>query len=69
MSKTKKIVALILSFVLVICATVFVTLAYLSDKTQVAKNTFTLGKVDIILDEAVVDEKGEIGRASCRERV
>ena len=59
MSKTKKIVALILSFVLVICATVFVTLAYLSDKTQVAKNTFTLGKVDIILDEAVVDEKGE----------
>ena len=58
MNKTKKIIALVMSFVLVICATVFVTLAYLSDKTQVAKNTFTLGKVDIILDEAVVDATG-----------
>ena len=59
MNKTKKAIALVLAFALVICATVFVTLAYLSDRTEVAKNTFTLGKVDIILDEAVVDTDGK----------
>ena len=59
MNKMKKVLALTLAFAVVICATVFATLAYLSDKTQVAKNTFTLGKVDIKLDEAVVDETGK----------
>lgn len=59
MNKMKKVLALTLAFAVVICATVFATLAYLSDKTQVAKNTFTLGKVEIKLDEAVVDETGK----------
>ena len=34
------------------------TMAYLTDKTQVVENTFTVGKVGISLDEAVVNEYG-----------
>ena len=58
MTKTKKIIALVLAFVLVISITVVATVAFLTDKTTVAKNTFTLGKVDIVLTEYVVDETG-----------
>lgn len=53
----KKTLALILAFVLVIGATVAGTMAYLTDYDNVT-NTFTVGNVDIILDEADVDEMG-----------
>lgn len=52
------------AFTLVACAIILVigsvagTLAYLSDQTETVKNTFTVGKVKITLDEAKVDSDG-----------
>ncbi len=40
-----------LAVVLVLCVAVGGTLAWLFDKTETITNTFTLGKVDIVLDE------------------
>lgn len=59
MKKFKKALVMVLAFALVICLTVAATVAYLTDKTAVAKNTFTMGKVDIVLSEYVVDETGK----------
>lgn len=57
--KTKtKALALALCAVLLVVTTVFVTMAYLTSEDSV-KNTFTVGKVTITLDEAKVDEYGE----------
>lgn len=53
----KKTLALLLAFVLVIGATMAGTIAYLQDKDSV-KNTFTVGNVDITLDEAAVNPDG-----------
>ena len=50
----KKTLTLVLAFVLVIAMTVAGTLAYLTDK-DVAKNTFTVGNVDIVLEEPTVE--------------
>ena len=56
--KTKtKALLLSLCAVLLVAATVFTTVAYLTSKDDV-KNTFTIGKVNIKLDEAKVDETG-----------
>lgn len=58
--KTKtKALALALCAVLLVVSTVFVTMAYLTSKTDVVTNTFTVGKVTITLDEAKVDEYGK----------
>ena len=71
MKKAKKIVALLLCAVLLVCASVAGTLAYLTQQTETVTNTFTVGKVslgtdadgdDLIdngLDEAKVNEYGE----------
>lgn len=53
----KKIVALSLVVALVAIAIVGASLAYFTDKDE-AMNTFTVGKVDIKLDEAKVDVYG-----------
>ena len=58
MKKTKKIVALVLAAVMLVCTTVAATVAYLQSKTEVVTNTFTVGKVVITLDEAKVTEYG-----------
>ena len=55
----KKALAAILAVALIACVAVGATLAYLQDKTEVATNVFTLGKVDIKLDEAVIDDDGQ----------
>lgn len=55
----KRTFALILALVLVFGAAVGGTIAYLTDKTDEVKNTFTVGKVDIDLDEAKVTQMGE----------
>lgn len=52
-TKTKAL-ALALCAVLLVVTTVFVTMAFLTSKDSV-KNTFTVGKVTITLDEADVD--------------
>ena len=57
--KKKKALAAIVAVALICCVAIGATLAYLQDTTNVAKNTFTLGKVDIFLDEAVVDKDGK----------
>ena len=56
MKKTKKIVALVLAAVMLVCTTVAATVAYLTSTTEIATNTFTVGNVKIILNEADEDE-------------
>lgn len=56
--KKSKTIVLALCAVLLAAATVFGTVAYLTDSSSVV-NTFTVGKVNLKLDEAVVDTDGE----------
>ena len=58
MKKTKKIVALFLAAVMLVCTTVAATVAYLTANTEVVNNTFTVGSVVIDLDELPVDPYG-----------
>lgn len=60
MNKFKKALALICCAVLLVCISVGATLAYLTSKTEVVQNTFTVGDVNIKLDEAPVDEYGKV---------
>ena len=60
-TKTKALV-LALCAVLLVVSTVFVTMAFLTSTTEVVKNTFTVGDVNITLDEAIVDEYGNPGK-------
>lgn len=55
--KNKKLITII-SVTLLLVVAVAGTLAWLTDRDSVA-NTFTVGNVDITLDEAAVDENGE----------
>jgi len=55
----KKTIALVLAMFLLIGGTLGVTLAYLQDTTQVVTNTFTVGDIDIKLDETQVGEDGK----------
>lgn len=59
MKKTSKALLLGLCAVLLVAASILGTMAYLTDNAKV-ENSFTLGKVEITLTEAKVDEK-----ASC----
>lgn len=52
-----KAILAVLSLCLVVFSTVMVTVAYLSDSASVV-NTFTVGQVEIDLDETLVDEDG-----------
>lgn len=54
----KKLCVMVLCGVMLISAAVMGTIAYLTDSSEVV-NTFTVGEVDIKLDEAIVDENGE----------
>lgn len=58
MKKTKQIIALLLCLVMVVAGSVFATVAYLTAKDTV-QNTFTVGKIEIALDEAQVGEDGK----------
>ena len=55
MKKTKKIVALALAAVLLVCTSVAATVAYLQSTDSVT-NTFTVGNVLIVLDEEDTDD-------------
>lgn len=57
MKKTSKALLLGLCALLLVGASVLGTMAYLTSTTSVT-NTFTVGKVEIDLDEAKVDENG-----------
>jgi len=57
MKNVKKALLVVLCVVLLVVSSVFGTLAYLTDKEAVV-NTFTVGQIDIYLDEGKVDEAG-----------
>ena len=59
MKRTKRIITLAMATILLIGATVAVTVAFLQSTTEVVQNTFTVGKVGITLDEALVTEYGK----------
>lgn len=58
MKKFRKVLALTLCAAALVGASVMGTMAYLTDNDEVT-NTFTVGNVDITLDEAKVDEYGK----------
>lgn len=58
MKSMKKALLLVLCAALLVSATVFGTLAYLTDSEAVT-NTFTIGKIKLTLDEAPVDPNGD----------
>ncbi len=60
MKTRTKALLLALSAVLLVVSTVFATLAFLTSTSDVVTNTFTVGKVEIKLDEAPVDLYGEV---------
>lgn len=55
MKKAKKILTLVACAVLLVCISVGATLAYLQAQTEAVTNTFTVGDIDIYLDEAEVE--------------
>ena len=57
MKKAKKVLLMLLCAVLLVGASVAGTLAFLTSNDTVT-NTFTIGKVEITMDEAEVDEYG-----------
>lgn len=57
MKNAKKILSLLLCAVLLVGATIAGTVAYLTDDASV-KNTFTIGNVEITMEETLVDEYG-----------
>lgn len=68
MKKSGKILALVLAAVLLVGASVFGTMAYLTS-TDVVTNTFTVGKVSLTLDEAEVGTDGKALTGETAERV
>lgn len=58
MKKAKKILALLLCAALLVGATIAGTVAYLTS-TKTVENTFTVGNVEIKLDEAKVNDEGK----------
>ena len=58
MKNAKKAMLLVLCAVLLVAGSVMGTMAYLTSKSEVVENTFTVGNVKITLDEAKVDEYG-----------
>jgi len=59
MKNMKKILLTVVAAMLLVVMSVGGTLAYLQSQTEDVKNTFTVGKIDITLDEAKVNEEGE----------
>lgn len=58
MKTRTKALLLTLCAALLVCATVLATMAFLTDTAKVT-NTFTVGNVDIKLDEALVNKNGQ----------
>ncbi len=58
MKRRTKTISLLAAVMLLVVATIFGTMAYLTSSDEV-KNTFTVGNVQIKLDEAKVDENGD----------
>lgn len=59
MKTKRKALLLSLSALLLVAVSVMGTIAYLTATSEEVKNTFTVGSVDLTLDESKVDEYGE----------
>ena len=59
MKNFKRILLTMVAAMLLVVMSVGGTLAYLQSQTEDVKNTFTVGKIDITLDETDVNEEGE----------
>lgn len=68
-SKTRRILMLLGCAVLLVCLSVGATLAYLTSQTDPVVNTFTVGNVQITLDERDVDVYGVPVPSASPERV
>ena len=66
MKKTRKMLAMLLSMMLVAVVAIGGTYAYLTSTTGVVKNTFTVGNVNITLDEAKVGVYGDAVEGAAR---
>lgn len=66
MKKMKKVLALVLCAMLLVVGSVMGTLAYLKDDAAVS-NTFTVGNVEITMDEAKVDLYGVVDTTANRQ--
>ena len=59
MKKSVKALLLVMCAIVLVVATVFTTLAYLQTTSQKVTNTFTVGNLQITLDESPVDATGK----------
>lgn len=66
-SKLRRILLTLACAVLLVSLSVGATLAYLTSKTSVVQNTFTVGNVEITLDEQIVDLYGDKASVSFNE--
>lgn len=57
--KNTKTALVVVCAILLVAASIMGTLAYLTDTTDEVKNTFSVGKVTITLDEAKINTNGE----------
>jgi predicted ribosomally synthesized peptide with SipW-like signal peptide len=60
MKNIKKTLLIVVAMMLASAISVVATFAYLYDGSEVVRNTFTIGKVELSLDEAKVNEYGEL---------
>lgn len=68
-SKLRRALLLVASAVLLVSISVSATLAYLTSKTEVVTNTFSVGNVKIDLDESDVDDTDGDGKTDDRDKV
>jgi hypothetical protein len=60
MKKFKSTLLIVVAMLLVAVISVTATIAYLKSQTDIVENTFTVGNVKITLDEAAVNNKGQL---------
>ena len=65
--KAKKLMVLVMALACVATISITATLAYFTDTTDAVVNTFTVGKVEITMDEANVDGKDAEGNDNSDE--
>ena len=59
MKKVKQLLLVAVAMILVSAISIAATFAYLYDDSETARNTFTIGKIELHLDEAKVNEDGK----------
>ena len=60
MKKVKQILLVAVAMILVSAISIAATFAYLYDDSETVRNTFTIGKIELHLDEAKVNTNGQL---------